>query len=152
MQYLNSEKITKEFIERTLANLKAQQYPFEVTQFLNSLFGLLIIPKEQLYDSITNNWIDKSLLREVQKNISIGRQSQSLKNIINHMRNACSHSHIEIKAEQPITAKDPPQISSIIFCDKEPHAKDYNFEMELNVDLLKDFVLAFANKVLEKAS
>lgn len=81
----------RDFFYRTLTNLARyncdhqedpQYYPYEVTMLLNSLFGILIVPKENL-----------EILDSVNIEFLQSKYRGDAKNFFRHMRNSLSHGH-----------------------------------------------------------
>ena len=123
---------------------------FEVTELINSMVGLLIIPKEQYLSQVTNNLIDQGLLNKMIQCIRKDDYSDStLKGIVKHMRNAVAHGRIEFCAEKPPLNEAPLIIHSVIFKDQDDIKRPSKyFEIEINADLLEEFLFAFADGIL----
>ena len=123
---------------------------FEVTELINSMVGLLIIPKEQYLSQVTNNLIDQGLLNKMIQCIRKDDYSDStLKGIVKHMRNAVAHGRIEFCAEKPPLTEAPLIIHSVIFKDQDDIKRPSKyFEIEINADLLEEFLFAFADGIL----
>lgn len=154
MMFANAVNFEKEFIERTKANLDGycrSGGKFEVTQFVNSMLGLLIIPKEKYYSLIENNMISEELFRKIKKCCHSYEGSKlTLRYIIRKIRNAASHGHLVFEVEEDSYGNPGTQIARITFEDysaEVPCRK--NFVARIEIDLLKEFVLAFADSILK---
>ena len=71
MEYAKDSEFLKDFVLRTKANISMCQSPYEVTQLVNSLIGLLILPKEQYYQNIQDDMINSQLLTTIKQKITI---------------------------------------------------------------------------------
>ena len=93
MEYSKELGFTKDFVERTLANLeiienyaKDVKDAYEITQLINSLLGLIVFPKER------DECMDLNCL---QKYVKISSDKKlSNKDLLRNLRHAISHSHI----------------------------------------------------------
>ena len=153
MIYASETKFVREYIDRTKWNydlMKNLNGSFEVTELINSMVGLLIIPKEQYLSQVTNNLIDQGLLNKMIQCIRKDDYSDStLKGIVKHMRNAVAHGRIEFCAEKPPLNEAPLIIHSVIFKDQDDIKRPSKyFEIEINADLLEEFLFAFADGIL----
>lgn len=153
MMYASETKFVREYIDRTKWNyslMKMLSGSFEVTELINSMVGLLIIPKEQYLSQVTNNLIDQGLLNKMIQCIRKDDYSDStLKGIVKHMRNAVAHGRIEFCAEKPPLNEAPLIIHSVIFKDQDDIKRPSKyFEIEINADLLEEFLFAFADGIL----
>lgn len=153
MMYSNPRNFEKEFILRTKENIRILDDnggPYDVTQFINSMLGLLIIPKEKYYHQINNSMIDPELLRQIRSCCCL--ESGSLRHIIIKLRNAASHGHLNFEAGTHDDGVEINHIKTVIFRDYDdynsPHPTQINFEARIEIDLLKRFILAFANAII----
>ena len=148
MEYAKDSEFIKDFISRTKRNIDQGRHPFEVTQLINSLVGLLILPKERYYDSIRNNMVNAQLLRTMQEYVTKGKTGKtcSLQQIVRHMRNSVSHFHIECKADASTM-----EIDKIVFTDYPNGDENYppNFQIELPVTIVNQFVNQFSDAVVQ---
>ena len=151
MMFGQPAKFEKEFIERTKQNLAEYSKgngPYEITQFINSMLGLLIIPKEKHYSAINDSMIDPGLLARVFACCkAYDNKPLSLQYVANHMRNATSHGHLLFEAEKDPFGKVGTEIARITFTDINPQTKNKTFEAKFDINLLKGFVLAFADAI-----
>ena len=102
MMYAEGNDFIKDFARRTQANLsRLEKGPYEVTQLINSMIGLLIIPKEMQYKQIVDKLIKGELLEKVNNCITLDTYGQSvdLRQLCRHFRNAVAHSRIDFEAE-----------------------------------------------------
>lgn len=144
MEY--SEKaFVKDFVSRTKENIDHGNNPYEVTQLINSLIGLLILPKEKYYERISNRMVDKELLEKVEKCVIIKPEDKALtlRYIIRRMRNAIAHFHIDFKIDA-----NTREISEIIFSDYDDQKDETpSFKISLSVELVKLLVYQFSDKL-----
>ncbi len=87
--YVNFEY---DFIKRTLADIERYQGEYEVTALLNSCVGLLVIPKENLFDKLPDEDINRFGIDA--NKIKVNDNSMhphSLKNVLRHIRNSIAH-------------------------------------------------------------
>lgn len=149
MMYVSKETFIKEFAERTKANYqRLRTGPYEITQLINSMIGLLIIPEQRVYDKISDSLLDKQLLNKLKDSSCLKRYTYpkqlNLQQICRHLRNAIAHSHIDFKAIQPPILTDPITIESILFSDTDG---THYFEMQLSAALLEEFLFAFSDAI-----
>ena len=144
MEYAKDSAFVKDFILRTKENLCCDMHPYEITQFVNSLVGLLVLPKEKYYSNIQNSMVDPKLLEEINLRIIVGRSNKyyNLKQIVRHMRNAISHFHLECKADL-----NSHEIDRIIFSDYDAEGETLRFQIDLSVDLVRKFVDQFSDAI-----
>lgn len=146
MEYAKDSAFVKDFVLRTKENIRCGNHPYEVTQLVNSLVGLLILPKERYYTNIQDNMIDAELLADIKTKITINnpRKHCSLKYIVRRMRNAIAHFNIVCKAD-----KYTHKIDKIVFSDFDDgsNGRTPNFRISLPVDLVQRFVEQFSDAV-----
>ena len=106
-----------EFIARTQKNLRAIEClkekggeVYEVTQLLNSMLGLLIFPKERLFEKIKNKSWDTMVEEGWPLPSGDNAHVSDLKQLIKNMRNAVAHCKFNLTT-------DHDEISSIEFRD-----------------------------------
>ena len=148
MMYGDSINFEKEFIQRTKENicaLEEVESSYDVTQFINSMLGLLIIPKEKHYKQLEDSMIDSTLLRKVKSRC---HPAGDLQYIVRRLRNAVSHGHLKFEAEKHSDGTIGDEIKRITFRDEDKIGSGGVFTAKLEVDLLKKFVLAFADAIL----
>ena len=148
MMFGDSTNFEKEFIQRTKENICALDKagsPYDITQFINSMLGLLIIPKEKYYKQLQDSMIDSTLLQKV---LSCCRPSQNLQYTVRRLRNAVSHGHLKFEAEKYPDGTIGDEIKRITFRDEDKNKPGDIFIAKLEVDLLKRFVLAFADSII----
>ena len=135
-------EMIQDFAKRTLENYKNYYGRFDVTQLINSMIGLLVFPKEGFEKlNITDDMVDDNILSKLLKN--------TLKNIVKHMRNAVSHSHVVFCGEKPPVNSDPIEIKSVKFKDADTRKSPKpEFEMEISIDTLKEFLISFAECII----
>lgn len=121
MKYRNT---VYDFIRRTRANLDtieqgAKSEPdkyFEVTQLINSVIGLLMFPKEAVYDMIPQKKLSE--LKEVKlPKVLYGRLPEdNLQSLIRYMRNGFAHYNVQFESVDN-------QISGLYIWNKKPSGK-----------------------------
>ena len=146
----------RDFINRTLHNLEflegkhesGQYEVYEFTQLVNSLLGLLVIPQQREFNRIDDSFIDEQILEKLQGAIvrnDYARESNSHNNfkiILKHMRNAIAHGWLEMSATES-------EISTIEFIDRNQWTNQF-FIIRLDIALLKEFVIDFSGKLIER--
>nr|WP_319565535.1 HEPN family nuclease [uncultured Rhodoferax sp.] len=93
------------FMERTQENLKNYQGNYEATQLINSLLGLLIVPKEKLFEKIPttplnelppSEWGDVSKWVTQKIKCNLGHDhTLTLRQFVQKLRNSVAHFHIQ---------------------------------------------------------
>lgn len=151
-----------DFYRRTLQILNAYEGKYDVTLLLNSMLGLLVVPKERFFESkeIPDDFINTKLLEQIRKGIKINllngknNPNNSLKEIVRHLRNAVSHGRLTVIGEEPIIKSHPVLISSVNFVDKgefrdrkTKQLVTVYFEAELGIELLRSFLIDFATHI-----
>lgn len=140
--YINFEY---DFIERTLMDIERYQGEFEVTALLNSCVGLLVIPKENLFDKLPDEDICQYGIdvNKVRVNDNSGCP-HSLKNVLRHIRNSIAHGNFN----QEDTSGGI--IRTLRFQDfmKKNGREIETFEMKIGVEEFRRFAIRVANEVL----
>lgn len=136
-----SQDREKDFFKRTMINLKRyndahqedpKDYPFGVTMLLNSLFGTLIVPQENL-----------DILKAVDIAFLRSKYNGSSKDFFRHMRNSLSHGHF-IKGIS--IDPDTKEIVSVNFQDTgKKNNKKNTFDITLSVEELKQLIVNINN-------
>lgn len=149
MMYAKGNDFIKDFAERTKSNLAAlENSPYEVTQLINSMVGLLIIPQQRQFKKITDTLIDSNLLNKMENCIKQNTYKKpiNLQEICRHLRNAVAHSRIEFEAEKPNIISKPLIVHFITFTDENSDTGEH-IAINVTVDLLKDFLIAFSESI-----
>ena len=156
----NKDEMTIEFIKRTKENLDAYYLHAktenrEVTLLINSLFGLLTVPKENFYKDIDNIFNNENLLNKMRNCISRDTYDGETKDTISalgiliHMRNSLSHYRIVLHDDKPCGLNGLIEIKNISFLDKgRRNYKNGEFEMTISLTLLKEFVDEISNIII----
>lgn len=153
------KNFNKEFIERTKDILEkcSENTEYEVTLLLNCLLALVTLPIERnkvtkkKADAITLEYQTKCIdkLDKVKNHYENEIFNKEDTHTFNHIRNSIAHLHIEIENScykgiiENIILKDA-------FNDEKFKRKEYNFNISISVDKLKEFSLYVANEYLEK--
>lgn len=158
MNYLKGDLFVKSFVERTkcnfeqVENLDSTYETYKVTQLVNSLLGLLVVPESYGYTKCTDSIISKKLLNDIQSKVTStyltkngNNESKSLKNIVRHMRNAIAHSK-NLKFLPDETNKN--QIGYIVFKDVDVNNSSFKFNLQLSIEQLKEFVYEFSDGIV----
>jgi DNA polymerase III psi subunit len=146
-----------DFIKRTLEDLQIYNGKYDVTALINSCVGLLVIPKENLFEKIPTN-----LLEDIKRDFGINKSNVmyiaperqtlqfdnydecNIRNIVTHIRNAIAHGRIR----QESTCEG--QIASLEFRDELRGTK--TFEAIMTVDEFRAFAISVADEVLKSRS
>jgi len=139
------------FIKRTNCNLKTIQNlssngepPYEVTQLINSLLGLVVLPKEKLFREIpqtafddlrADGWPDSFLQPSSRKELPDNLRSLSI-----CLRNGVAHFRIE-------TTEQGGNISGVTICDMEPKKDSPHWKVHLTLDDLQCVIDRFGEVV-----
>lgn len=158
MQFIDKQKIMPEYIDRTLENLTVVENiklsTYEVTQLINSFIGLLILPNEERYVTIEDSDIQQTTLSGIKNKTTLcldknmQKEDKSLQNIVRHLRNSACHFRIKFCGNN--------EIEKIRFQDfdkdKITKKSTKNFEAELDIKLLRAFVVEFGKSMRDKYS
>lgn len=149
MQYLDENSIVHEFAERTL-KIWEQDHDeeYDVTLTINLMLGLVVVPQQAYYRRIDKFFTDAQLLEEMKNACTLMREPFTAEYIMRKIRNSVCHGRMKIKSAKSTYVGQPSQIKSIHFTDI--YHGNINFEMEVSVDLLKRFVKAFAEAVINR--
>lgn len=154
----------KDFYQRTLQIVNCYKGEYDVALLINSMVGLLIVPKESYFNNnIPDRFISADLLEKIRNCVKANllddkEQDKTLKEIIRHLRNAVAHGHLTIKGENPVIENDPVEIHSVEFVDDYVNNKGKKdehhtyFKAEIPVDLLKEFLIDFATNVCNETN
>ncbi len=148
MMPASKEQLVETILKRTTENLKIFEdiAKNDVTLYINSMIGLLVIPEQELYEEITDEMFnDKELLNNV-KDCVDKKYSTDLKEIVRHLRNSVCHGHISFDGEKPPLNFSPAEIKKIIFEDYKNEIQTY--KMIISVELFKSFVVEFSEAAL----
>lgn len=135
----------KDFYKRTVDILTSYKGEYDVAMMINSMVGLLVVPKERYFHSraVPDSLVAESLLSQVRatytKNPDI-----SLTKILRHLRNAVSHGNMEIRAEQPNSVGEQMKIGVVIFEDLD------GTSAQIPIALLRNFLISFATGVCKE--
>lgn len=160
MSCYNFEYFIKDFVERTNKNLLNynNELGYEVTQLVNSLFGLLIVPNEKYKYRGKDNGVSEYTLSkapgydDIRKLIGVLKESNKyantypnqnyntdrflVSNFLNHMRNSLAHSGN--KGLHFLPFEENKEISGIIFYDRdEVNHTNGIFCAELNIHQIR---------------
>lgn len=140
------EYFVKDFYKRTLSLLNSTASEYDVALLINSMVGLLVVPKERYFHSIqvADNYIKPELLMQIRATFN-NNPNISLTKILRHLRNSVCHGDMEIKAKISNSIGEQPQIGSIVFADLDGSSA------EIPIDLLKNFLINFATNVCKDA-
>ena len=148
-------EFTKDFVERTLENLKyieeaekEGRSTYEVTQLINSFLGLIVFPQEQDEEKIRKVEIEQKIIDDlssgVMENTYTGQHKKvNLESTVYHFRNANSHGHVEPHADRN------KEISVLYFHDFIQQKPTVGFRIEVEISLLRKFAYAFAEGLIK---
>lgn len=149
--YRTGIAFVEDFVNRTKENYEfMKNSPYSVTQLINSTIGILVVPKENEFVEISDNFIDNSLLKKMKNCVEINTYDKplNLSQMIRHLRNGIAHNNMEFLAEQPPKNNEPLIIHNVTIKDKDDY-NNFKFEITIPVDLLKEFFMNFAEAVIE---
>ena len=147
------------FAQRTRKNLKHVREAFEsgedlhvVTQLVNSLLGIVVVPKEQyfeesflsvrldkLYKCCWPKW-DITLDEPRGKDL----KTETLKELIRHLRNAAAHGRFTYTGDPDSRKMEE---VTIRVEDKYPRTKNFNWRCEIRADELYRFCIRFTEYI-----
>ena len=113
---------------------------FEVTLLLNCFVGLLILPQQQWFELLPDEWGIK------EEDITFIKQSEtkSVKNVATHLRNSISHYRF-------LAFKDESnEISHVKFEDFDVKRKTKTFEAKIDINSVRFFVTHLSDTLIEK--
>lgn len=143
------KEVVKEFVSRTKVNLelirqaeKDGKEAYEITQFINSLLGLLVLPQQEFY----NNKILETPLSELEKSgwpipRVLGKypQAKDLRELTRYLRNGVAHFNLEF------TLSENHHIDGLIIWDRKNKRSPITWRAELKIKELE----AITNKFTE---
>ena len=166
MSCYNYTHFIKEFADRTIENLQiVERFSFEpekkeVTQLINSLLGLLVVPSERYKEDSSEKEREENTLRasapEMYRNIKkLITQLKSEKKLYNdygfskkypvcdfihHLRNAVCHSGNKTLIFTPI--EENKKIETVIFYDTYTNdsGRKYEFCVELTIEQIRNLI------------
>ena len=150
MMYATEKQFLSDFVTRTKYNYsRLENGPYEVTQLINSVIGLLLVPRDHVF-KMKDEMIDSELLDQMMKAININTyvKGNCLFEIVRHMRNGFAHSRVEYISEQKPMLSEGSEIVAVIIRDHEVGTQSHDFEMELSVELLRNFLFAFSDAAI----
>lgn len=161
------EDLVKDFFNRTLINLELYEklnkqspddYPYEVTQLINSFLGLIVFVSEKCREkyktsageafsemilSYSNNYtvnFSKEIYEKFEDKInSTYPNDKNAVGFLQHLRNSVSHCRLEMKPDH----KNLSEIGSIRFEDQlelNKEKKPYTFNVELSIDDIREII------------
>ena len=132
----------KDFYKRTLKVLCSTQSEYDVALLINSMVGLLVVPKERYFHSmcVPDNYVDPEILKQIRFTFK-SNPDIPLTQILRQLRNSVCHGNMEIKAEKSNHIGEQPKIGAIVFNDKDGSSA------EIPIGLLKNFLINFAANV-----
>ena len=142
---MSNYRLEDDFIRRTRMNLEfirkhQKDHPdevFEVTQFINSLLGLLVYPKEHLIKKIPNSTIEILESQGWNLPVIVGWRSDEERNLyqlIRHLRNSVSHVTFDFSTRNS-------EIEKISFQDMS------GFKVIFDLISLESFIFRFVNEL-----
>jgi len=138
--------LVKDFIDRTEHNLKIIEAMkrdgdevFEITQLINSLLGLLILPQQNFFDNIPTDSIEEARNQgwKIPDPLDGFNQANNLRDYLRYLRNGIAHFNIEFISNNE-------EISGIQIWN-QPQKSAINWRINLKVDEIK----SITNKIKE---
>lgn len=136
MEY--DEKFFLDFVGRTRKVIDEYEGAYDATLIVNCLLGLLVVPRETMYERIPEGPVHD--LMEVGvglSNIKLGRGQNTVREFIRGLRNAVAHFNVRPKSEGG-------QVSAFVFRDRN------GFNAELTLNELR-FLVIWLSDMLESA-
>jgi hypothetical protein len=143
-----------DFVKRTLEDVEHYDGPHDVTALINSCVGLLVIPKEKLFEKVPIDILEDSIKtfgikKSNIKYIASERQSiqfdnydeYNVRNVVTHMRNSVAHGRIRQESIYD------GQIAALEFKDEFRGKK--TFEAIMTIDELREFAISIAREILK---
>ena len=105
---MNYDSVIRDFAQRTRTNLRIIEdlqakggEAYEVTQLVNSMLGLLVFPKERVFDQIPQTSLSDLEADgwPIPRVVGDFPQAKDLRELIRYLRNAIAHFHIEFIGE-----------------------------------------------------
>lgn len=136
----------KSFMRRTSAIINKYEGPHDATILVNCLLGLLVVPKESLFQKIPDdrfdtlsNWgISPSSIKQFREsNLGHGPEP-TLRQLVRRLRNAVAHFDIDAIHSDGV-------VSGFRFKDRK------GFRAEIPLSELRDFSIRLANYLEENA-
>lgn len=150
------KELVKDFVSRTKVNLDLirqtvndkkeaavndEKKAYEITQFINSLLGLLVLPQQEFYDKIPETPLSE--LEESGWPIPRVRgnypQAKDLKELTRYLRNGVAHFNLEF------TVSENHHIDGLIIWDRKNKRSSITWKAELKIKELE----AITNKFTE---
>jgi hypothetical protein len=150
---IEQKDLVYELAKRTIHNLEFMNHGatgqnesdpkvFEVTQLINSLLGLIVLPHE-LARGISAKRIECFRADEWAIPIPKGGGIE-LKDYIRRLRDAIAHGHIEFL---PTIDLEPARIAQVRFGDRVDGDNENNFEVTFTIAEIEQFVKRFAGMI-----
>lgn len=116
------DRVVQDFARRTYTNLvvirrlrEEGESVYEVTQFVNSLLGLLVFPKERFFQSIPT--INRGQLIQdgwpIERENPLLEQSSNLRDFVRRLRNGIVHFRMEFLSIYPNVSDESPEINGL---------------------------------------
>lgn len=151
MEYAKGKKFAAAFAARTKVNLQqldAGQY--DVTQLINSMIGLLIIPRQHGYTHISDDIIPPKIRGRIYSTVETNTypEGTNIKEILRHMKNAISHSRMKFCVDMNGNEAVVRDIKIVEFRDQyKKDGQKHEFHMRITVDLLQQFLYEFSDAI-----
>ena len=146
------------FAQRTRKNLEyvtaardRGQDVHVVTHLVNSLLGIVIVPKEQyskhdfwsvsLDELVRQGWPKWDITLD-----DSNGKTKKLKHLVRHLRNAAAHGHFEFTGEPE--SRNLSEVALIVE-DKPPRAQEMNWRAEIGGPELYEFCVLLADRIEE---
>ncbi len=92
----SKEYFVKDFYKRTLNILRSTQCEYDVALLINSMVGLLVVPKERYFHSmyVPDNYVDSDILKKIRTTFK-SNPDIPLTQILRRLRNSVYHGNME---------------------------------------------------------
>lgn len=165
---MNITRFKEDMIYRTLKNLKvidglqknqcknceSKHEIYEVTQLINSLLSLLIIPRERGFgeEELENiqHWFDNGFLDKMNECVKSPNNPLGATELFRRIRNSIAHARFNF------SSNDKKQIDGVIFADdrggRNVTFEESEFRIELPITVIREMVQAIAKACLRSYS
>ena len=144
-------KFPIEFVDRTKHLLECYEGDFEVTNLINCLLGLIILPFEFASSKHTRDFWNNMSLEEVKKRTKyelLTGSEDSIENahdLVRLIRNAFAHASVK-------TTSIKGEIESVIILGRASRRSQRRLEIRLSIQGLKELALMIADYYLSQRS
>jgi hypothetical protein len=147
------QRLVEDFADRTRTNLHAlrelqEEHPnvavYEVTQFINSLLGLLILPQQRYFNSIPETPLGELEAQgwPMPKMVGDFNQAKDLRQLFRYLRNAVAHFNIEFIDD------GQGHLTGLVVWNIDPRSRQITWKARLTLQQIEDLVDRFTDLIL----